>query len=95
MSNLAKKCHFSTLLGKGTRVRMPHFDRTVHGQNFKIKINARKMNHKILKQIKGGGFLAGDLPMSTFSNNYTISCGISCFGFRSNISTIVVILLRS
>jgi hypothetical protein len=25
----------------------------------KIKINARKMNHKILEQIKGGGFLAG------------------------------------
>ena len=25
------------------------------------------MNHKILQQIKGGGFLAGDLPMSTSS----------------------------
>ena len=25
------------------------------------------MNHKILEQIKGGGFLAGDLPMSTSS----------------------------
>jgi hypothetical protein len=36
-------------------------------QNFKIKINARKMNHKILEQIKGGAFLAGDLPMSTSS----------------------------
>jgi hypothetical protein len=26
------------------------------------------MNHKILEQIKGGAFLAGDLPMSTFQN---------------------------
>ena len=25
------------------------------------------MNHKILEQIKGGAFLAGDLPMSTSS----------------------------
>ena len=28
------------------------------------------MNHKILEQIKGGGFLAGDLPMSTSSIIY-------------------------
>jgi hypothetical protein len=41
-----------------------------HFQNFKIKINARKMNHKILEQIKEGGFLAGDLPMSTSSSTY-------------------------
>ena len=33
---------------------------------FKIKITTRKMNHKILEQIKGGGFLVGDLPMSTY-----------------------------
>ena len=28
------------------------------------------MNHKILEQIKGGAFLARDLPMSTSSNYY-------------------------
>jgi hypothetical protein len=28
------------------------------------------MNHKILEKIKGGGFLAGDLPMSTSSLIY-------------------------
>ena len=28
------------------------------------------MNHKILEQIKGGAFLAGDLPMSTSSLTY-------------------------
>ena len=28
------------------------------------------MNHKILEQIKGGTFLAGDLPMSTSSKIY-------------------------
>jgi hypothetical protein len=28
------------------------------------------MNHKTLEQIKGGAFLAGDLPMSTSSKHY-------------------------
>jgi hypothetical protein len=32
------------------------------------------MNHKILEQIKGGGFLAGDLPMSTSSIYYVLYC---------------------
>ena len=37
------------------------------------------MNHKILEQIKGGGFLAGDLPMSTSSIllGYLISSNFS------------------
>jgi hypothetical protein len=30
------------------------------------------MNHKILEQIKGGAFLAGDLPMSTSSTYYML-----------------------
>jgi hypothetical protein len=35
------------------------------------------MNHKILEQIKGGGFLAGDLPMSTSSSILGIVTSIS------------------
>ena len=31
------------------------------------KYSTRKMNHKILEQIKGRAFLVGDLPMSTSS----------------------------
>ena len=34
------------------------------------------MNHKILEQIKGGGFLAGDLPTSTSSYYYHAICSI-------------------
>ena len=32
------------------------------------------MNHKILEQVKGGAFLAGDLPMSTSSYYYDKHC---------------------
>ena len=43
------------------------------------------MNHKILEQTKGGGFLAGDLPMSTSSIHI---CGI-CTSHRPAVAYVL------